>query len=93
MPPRRIRRQNGGTTEQVYIRPPDIDRQQHNRRHLCPECHLCHLVPMRQLNVPKSTICHPDMCIYTLLFPELNVSILMHMPRIASQIQIIIQIC
>ena len=66
-----------------------------NRRHIYPKCHLFHPVTMRRRTYPKSKVCHPDMCIYILilLFPVCNLSILMHMPKIASVIKIIIQIC
>jgi len=63
------------------------------RLHLRPECHLCHLVIMRERQVPKSKLCHPDMCINILPFPTINFSILIHMPRIASTIKIFVQIC
>jgi len=36
---------------------------------------------------------HPDMCIYILLFPTLNFSVLITMPRIESAIKILFQIC
>jgi len=48
---------------------------------------------MKNVKVPKSTVCLPDMRIYKLLFPTLIFSILMHMPRIASAIKILFQIC
>jgi len=59
----------------------------------CLECHLRQPVTMRQHNGPKSKVCHPNMGIYILLFPVLNVSILIHMPWIASPIKIFHQIC
>jgi len=45
------------------------------------------------LMVPKSSICRPDIYIHILLFPLLNILLPMYMPRIASTIQILIQIC
>jgi len=50
------------------------------------------LVRMTERKVPKSTICLSDICSHILHFPALNVSILMHMPRINSTIQISIRI-
>jgi len=41
----------------------------------------------------KSSICQPDMPIHIHLFPVLNCWLSMHLPRIASTIQILIQIC
>ena len=58
-----------------------------------PNRHLFHPVTMTQLITPKSKMCHPDMCISIPLFPVLNFSILMQMPRIASVLKILIQIC
>jgi len=53
-----------------------------------PEHHLRHITTVRELTVPKPKVCHPDMCMYILLFPTLNLSILWHMPSITSAIKI-----
>jgi len=73
-----------------------VKEQVHHHQNWChihQKCQLCHLVPMRELKVPKSKMCHPDMSKYILLFSMLNFWILMHMPKIASKIQIMFQIC
>jgi len=105
MAPQRICRHAGDTMEQVQLHPTDTESRLQGRRYLCPERHICpecqhspechpgHEVTMLQLNVPKSSICQPDICIHILLCPALNSLHLMHMPRIASKIQILIQIC
>jgi len=62
-------------------------------RHLHLERDQSQLVTLREFKVPKTTECHLDMCIWILLCPALNFTILMHMPRIASAIKILIQIC
>jgi hypothetical protein len=41
----------------------------------------------------KTECCHPDMCIYLLCLPAIDVSILIHMPRIACATKILFQIC
>jgi len=85
---KRICRHAGGARAQVHLH--------RNQHHVRPELHLRqlhHLVILHELQVPKSKVCHPDMGIYILSFPTLNVSILMHMPRIASAIKILFQIC
>jgi len=80
-----IGRYAGGAMEWVHL-PQTL-------RHLRLQCHLHHRVTIRELKVPESTVCHPDICIYLLLFPMLNLLILMHIPRISSAIKIIFQIC
>jgi len=47
---------------------------------------------MTELKVPEWKLCEPDVRIYRLLFAMLNVSILIHMARIASTIKILFQI-
>jgi len=39
-----------------------------------------------ELSIPKSSVCHPDMCIHIHLFAVLNVLLLMQIPRMASTI-------
>jgi len=80
-----FRRHTGGTKEQVDLL--------QNRRHLCPERQMCRLVKTEEHKVPQWRVCLEDMYIFILLFPTLNFSILMHMPRIASAIKILFQIC
>ena len=65
----------------------------HHWWHLRPTRHWHQHVKINELNVPNSKVCHPDMCIYILLFPTFNFSILMHMPIIATEINILLQIC
>jgi len=79
--------------EQVHLRPTDTDSWHEKWQTLCPERHPHHSVTMRELKVPKFTICLLDVCIDMLLIPTLNLSMCMHMPRIASTIKFIIQIC
>ena len=70
-----------------------------NRQHLSPKGHLrlerqlCHQVSLTDMNVMKSMVCHPSVCIYILPIQTLDFSIIMHMPRIASAIKILFQIC
>jgi len=78
------RRHAGGAEVRVH--------HNQNRRHLRPERHLRHMGIMSVLQVLKWKVCHPDMCIYILLFPALNFSILMHMATMASMIQILCDI-
>jgi len=51
--------------------------------HLPLERHLRHPVLFRAHNNRKTTICQPRMQTHVLLFSTLNLSILMHLPRIA----------
>jgi len=83
--PQRIRRHPGGTKQCMHVH--------QNWCHLHSERHLCHLETVRELNIPQSKVCYPDMCIYILLFPTLSYSILIQMGRIASAIKVLIQIC
>jgi hypothetical protein len=48
---------------------------------------------IKELNVPKSMACHLNIVKSIPLFPKLNFSILIHIPRIASTIIISSQIC
>jgi len=89
----KIHRHAGDAKELVHLRQTDADSWLQSRRHLYPEHHLPRLVTIPELNVPKSAIWRQDMCIHILLLPALNSLLLMHMPRIASTIQILIQIC
>jgi len=89
----RIPRHAGDAKSRVQRIQSDSDSRHQHRRHIHPKCHLFHPATMRQLMSRKSEVYHPDMCIYIRLFPVLNFSILMHMPRIASAIKILIQIC
>jgi len=45
------------------------------------------------MNVLKSKVRHPGVCIDILHFKTHNFSMIMHMPRIASPIKILFQIC
>jgi hypothetical protein len=65
----------------------------HNRRHLCLERHLNHLLTVSEVNALNYRVHHLDMCIYILHFTKLNISITIHMPRIASTMKILFQIC
>jgi len=82
-----------GAKAWVHLDETDSGSWHQNRRHIHPECHLYHLVTLREPTLPKSKVCHLDMCIYILHFPVLNFSILMHMPRITSTMKILFQIC
>jgi len=87
-----IRRHPGGPREWVYLHRTDQDSQHQLQCHLCPECHLRHLVAQIVLTDPKSKICHTAMHIDMFLFPKLNFSILIHMPGIACAINSVYQI-
>jgi len=93
MAKRTIPRHDGGTKARVYPNERDSESGYHNRRLIRPQRHLCQLVKLSEPTYPKSMVCHPDMLIYKLIFPAPNSSILMNMPRIASAINILIQIC
>ena len=93
MAKQRILRHAGGTRERVHIQQTNAVSWHLNWRHLRPELHLHHLVTMGDPKLPQSKARHPDMCIYILLFPNLNFAILMQRPRMASTIKIIIMIC
>jgi hypothetical protein len=64
-----------------------------NLHNLHPEHHRCQVVMMKELKVPKSMACHLNIVKSIPLFPKLNFSILIHIPRIASTIIISSQIC
>jgi len=99
MAPQKIGRQPGDAKEQVHLHQTDTDSQLQSRPHLCLEWHLFmehhprHQVAIPGLKFPKSSICWPDMCIHILLNPALKMLLLIQMPRIASTIQVWIQIC
>ena len=85
----RIHRLAGDEKEQLHLHHIDADR----RGHLCLKRHPPQLVTVLELNVPKSSICQPVMRSYIHFFSVLNCLLLMHLPRIASTIQILIQVC
>jgi len=89
----RIPRHAGGPKAWVHLPQSNSDSWQQNLRHGHSTRHLFLPVTMRQLIYPKSKVCQPHMCIYILLLPVLKFSIMMHMPPIASVIQILFQIC
>jgi hypothetical protein len=70
-----------------------------NQRHhcpgpnLCPESHLSHQATLRATKVIKSKVCHSGVYICILHFQTRNLSIIMHLPRIASAIMIVFPIC
>jgi len=89
----RIPRHARGANAWVHLHRSNSDSRHQIRPHIRPGCRLCHLVWLRELMMPRSRVCHPDRCIYILLFPAFNFSILRHIPTIASTIKILIQIC
>jgi len=93
MAPQRICRHTGNPKAQEHLHPIDADSQLRSWRHLCPACHPPQSVTILEHKVPKSSTCWRDTRIYIHIFAVLNVFILMHLPRIASRIQILIQIC
>jgi len=90
MSPQWILRHPGDGKEQVYLPPTDTDSGIQSRCHLSPACHPPHPVTLLELNIPKSSICRPDICIHIWIIPLRNFSI---MTRIARTIPILIQIC
>jgi len=84
-----IHRLAGDEMEQLHLHPIDADRQ----GHLCRKRHPPQLVTVLELYVPKSSICPPVMHSYIHFFSVLNCLLLMHLPGIASTIQILIQVC
>jgi len=86
-------RHAGNTQEQVNLHLTDTDSRLPSGCHRCPECHLPQLVTIPKLNIPKLSIRQLHMHIHIHLYLSLNFLLLMHLPRIASTIQIVIQIC
>jgi len=82
-----------GAKAPVHIHPTNTDSRHQKQLNLSPECHLCYPVQIRELKLSNSTMCHLDMCIHILLFPSLKFSIWMHILRVASNTQMLIQIC
>jgi len=89
----RIPRHTGDAMARVHLPWSNSDSWNQNQRHSPPKPQFIQPVTMSQLICPQSKVCHPDFCIYIVLFPVVNFSIMMHMPRIASVIKIWIQIC
>jgi len=89
----RIHRHAGGAKGQVYVHPTNADSRLQSQRHYCPQHHPPQPVTLPELNVSKSSICRPDMCIQIHLFRVLNLLLPMHLPRMARTKQIFIQIC
>jgi len=81
-------RHAGDKNEHVHLNPTDADSRLQSWHHLSPEHYPAQSVPITKLNIPKSTICRPDMCIHILPTPSLNLLLLMHVTRIASIIEI-----
>jgi len=71
----RIPRHAGGAKAWVHLHQYDSDSQHQNWRNIRLAPHLCHPVPIRELRLPISKVFHPDMWLYLLLFPVLNISI------------------
>jgi len=93
MEPQKIRSHASDAQEQVHLRPTDTDGRLQRRRHIYLEHDPPHLVPLLELNISKSSNCRPVMRIHLLLFPLLNHLPSIPVPRIASTIQHLIQIC
>jgi len=93
MPPQTIHKHAGDAKEQVHLCATNADGRLQSRRHLCPERHPPQLVTLPERNASEFSICQPDMRIHIHLFPVLNYLLSMYLPRIASTIQISIQIC
>jgi hypothetical protein len=79
--------------EQVHLHPTNADSQLQSRLHLCLELHPPQPVTILGLNVPQLSHCQPDIYIQINFFPLLRFLVMMHVIRIASMIQIVIQIC
>jgi hypothetical protein len=93
IPPEWIGRDGDCWTVQMPLHPTNNNYLPLNPYYFIMKQELCHQMTMSELEGLQMTICHSDMCIHMLLFPVHKVSMLMHLPRIASTIQIIIQIC
>jgi len=83
-----IRRHAGDAKEQVHFHPTYAESRLQSRRHLCPECQPPQLRTISELKVSKSSICRPDMHFHIHLFHMLNCLVLVHLPRVASLMQI-----
>ena len=95
--PDKIPRHAGDANEQVHLRPTDAESRcqsrLQSRRHLSQEYHPPQPVTRLELNVSKSLLFRPDMRIHIHQFHVLNYLPFIDLPRIASTIQIMIQIC
>jgi len=88
-----ISRHARSAKERLHLCLTGTDSWHQTQRNCRLNCHMREPVTIRELKVSQLPISHPDRCIPTLRFPALNFSILMHMARIASTMQISIQIC
>jgi len=92
MAPQRICRHAGDAKKLVHLHPPDAECGLQSRLNIRPARHTPHLpqqVTLPELNLLKSSIFRPDICIRIQLFPVQNLSKMM---RIPSTILILIQI-
>ena len=88
----RIHRHTGEAQVQVHLQSTDIHNRLQSRRHLCQPCHPPQLATILEHNVPTWSISRLDILNDIHLIPVLNFPILMHLPRVARIIQILIQI-
>jgi hypothetical protein len=79
--------------EQVHLHPTNADSHLQSRPHLCQEHHPPQPVTILALKVPQFSFCQPDIYIHINYFSQLRFLVMMHVTRIASMIQIVIQIC
>jgi len=90
--PQRISRHSGNLKEQVFLHLTDADSPLQGHFHCCLEYHPPQPIVIPYLKVPNWSFCWLDVHIHTDLFPGLNVVLLIHLCRIASRIQILMQI-
>jgi hypothetical protein len=93
MAQQKICRHDGYPNEQAHLNPTDADTRLQRRHQFSPQCHLAQLVSIPKLNFPKLSICHSDMRIHLFNLPVLNLGLSVYRPRIASTIQMLMQIC
>jgi hypothetical protein len=89
--PETICRHAGDTKELVHLHGTNTDSRLHSQCILYTKWSPPPLVTIPEFNYPTSSICQLVIPFHIHLIPELNFSILMHLPRIASTGQILIQ--
>lgn len=88
----RIRWQAGDSRQQAHLHPTNKDTKHQSGHHLWRNSRQPQLVTIPELYIPTSTIRRADMHIHIHIVPMLNCLLLVHLPRIASMIQIVSQI-
>jgi hypothetical protein len=91
--PKKIHRHARDTNKQVHLHAIDADSRLRSRHHICPDHHPPQLLIFLYLNFPESLFYWPDKHSFIYLFPMGNLLLLVLLLRIASTLEILIQIC